>query len=166
VQYHQGVDKLLPLVFGPLVVAAVPARHSDWNSPRFRKIPFPANSGSAKGHIRSVPGALTESATGRSRRELGKLAPEDFCSCTRTNPPFNQLLPNREARQETLVAGHGPFIVSSPWTPEALNELPYEEEWVPGFALHHGPRMLVLDFRLHPRTKGSRPTVSPWSRRI
>jgi hypothetical protein len=133
-QYHQGVDRLLLLVFGPLVVAAallVIATGIRRTLARFRSRPTPDQ---IKATYEAYLRRLLNPQPDAVERELGKLLPE-------------RLLKLYEDRSAIQSAG---FQLEKPvkkrWRPErwpvycfepldieSLNELPYEEELGPGF---------------------------------
>ena len=133
-QYHQGVDKLLPLVFGPLVVAAVLlviATGIRRAFVKFRSRPTPDQ---LKATYEAYLRRLLNPQPDAVERELGKLLPERLL----------QLYEDKSAIQSTgfQIEKPGkkrwwpelwPVYCFEPLDTEALNELPYEEELGPGF---------------------------------
>src|SRR6202158_1942059 len=133
-KYHRVVDKLLLLVFGPLVAAAallVVATGIRRVIAKFRSRPSPDE---IKATYEAYLRRLLNPQPDAVERELGKLLPE-------------RLLQLYEDKSEIQSAG---FQLEKPgkkrWRPErwpvycfepldieALNELPYEEELGPGF---------------------------------
>jgi len=133
-QYHQGVDKLLLLVFGPLVVAAallVIATGIRGALARFRSRPTPDQIKAAyEAYLRRLLNPQRDAV----ERELGKLLPERLL----------QLYQDKSAIQSAgfqLENAAKKRWWSKPWQVycfepldlESLNELPYEEELGPGF---------------------------------
>ena len=133
-QYHQGVDGLLLLVFGPLVVAAallVIATGIRRALARFRSRPTPDQ---IKATYEAYLRRLLNPQLDAVERELGKLLPE-------------RLLELYEDRSAIQSAGfqlekpgkkrwrpeRWPVYCFEPLDVESLNELPYEEELGPGF---------------------------------
>jgi len=133
-QYHRDVDKLLLLVFGPLVVAAallVIATGIRRSLARFRYRPTPDQ---LKARYEAYLSRLLNPQPDAVERELGKLLPERLL----------QLYEEKSAIQSTGFQlqkpgkkrwrpERWPVYCFEPLDIESLNELPYEEELGPGF---------------------------------
>jgi hypothetical protein len=133
-QYHQGVDKLPLLVFGPLVAAAallVIATGIRSVFVRLRSRPNPDQMKAAyEAYLRRLLNPQPDAVEG----ELGKLLPERLL----------QLYEDKSALQSAGFQLEKPgkkrwrparwqVYCFEPLDAESLNELPYEEELGPGF---------------------------------
>jgi len=133
-QYHQGVDRLLLLVFGPLVVAAallVIATGIRRVIARFRSRPSPDQ---IKATYEAYLRRLLNPQPDAVERELGKLLPERLLQLYQDNSAIQsagfQLATRGKKRwwpERWQVYCFEPLDI------ESLNELPYEEELGPGF---------------------------------
>ena len=132
--YHWGVDKLLLLVFGPLVAAAallVIATGIRRVFARFRSRPTPEQLKAAyEAYLHRLLNPQPEAV----ERELGKLLPERLL----------QLYEDKTAIQAAGFQLENPGKIGwwskswqvycfEPLDTESLNELPYEEDLGPGF---------------------------------
>jgi hypothetical protein len=133
-QYHQGVDKLLLLVFGPLVAAAallVIATGIRSVFVRLRSRPNPDQMKAAyDAYLRRLLNPQPEAV----ERELGKLLPERLLQLYEDKSAiqsagFQLEKPGRKRWRPE----HWQVYCFEPLDTEALNELPYEEELGPGF---------------------------------
>ena len=133
-QYHQGVDKLLLLVFGPLIVAAallVIATGIRGALARFRSRPTPDQ---LKARYEAYLSRLLNPQPDALERELGKLLPERLLQLYQDKSAIQsagfqlQKPGKRRWRPERW-----PVYCFEPLDIESLNELPYEEELGPGF---------------------------------
>ncbi len=108
------------------------ARHCHGNSPRHRKIPFPAHPGSAKGHVRCLPAPPAESPT--RRRRTGKLLPERLLQLYRDRTAIQSAgFELEKPGKKRWRPKRWPVYCFEPLDTESLNALPYEEELGPGF---------------------------------
>jgi len=120
-QYHRSVEKLLLFVFGRSPSLLHCSSLSYGHSPRYCKIPFPSHARRTQSHLRSLTCArLLDPQPKAVEKELGKLLPEDFCACMRTDPPFRPLAkgrlpPSPEIRPPArALASHSPLGVARP----------------------------------------------------
>ena len=92
--YHQFVDRLPILVFGPLAVAAVllvivvGIRRAITS---FRSRP---TADQLKAAYEAYLQRLLNPQPNAIEGELGNFSPKDFCSCTKTKPPFKPPVSN------------------------------------------------------------------------
>lgn len=133
-QYHQGVDRLLLLVFGPLVVAAallVIATGIRRVIARFRSRPSPDQ---IKATYEAYLRRLLNPQPDAVERELGKLLPERLLQLYQDNSAIQSAGFQLETPgKKRWWPERWPVYCFEPLDIESLNELPYEEELGPGF---------------------------------
>ena len=133
-QYHQGVDRLLLLVFGPLVVAAallVIATGIRCVIARFRSRPSPDQ---IKATYEAYLRRLLNPQPDAVERELGKLLPERLLQLYQDNSAIQSAGFQLETPgKKRWWPERWPVYCFEPLDIESLNELPYEEELGPGF---------------------------------
>ena len=133
-QYHQVVDKLLLLVFGPLVVAAallVIATGIRRALARFRSRPTPDQ---LKAAYESYLRRLLNPQPDAVERELGKLLPERLLQLYQDKSAVQSAgFQLEKPGKKRWWPERWPVYCFEPLDTEALNELPYEEELGPGF---------------------------------
>jgi len=134
VQYHQVVDKLLLLVFGPLVVAAallVIATGIRRAIARFRSRPNPDQIKAAyEAYLRRLLNPQPEAV----ERELGKLLPESLLQLYEDKSAIQSAgFQLEKPGKKRWRPERWPVYCFEPLDLESLNELPYEEELGPGF---------------------------------
>src|SRR6202140_5211378 len=133
-QYHQGVDRLLLLVFGPLVVAAallVIATGIRRVIARFRSRPSPDQ---IKATYEAYLRRLLNPQPDAVERELGKLLPERLLQLYQDNSAIQSAGFQLETPgKKRWWPERWPVYCFAPLDIESLNELPYEEELGPGF---------------------------------
>ena len=133
-QYHQGVDRLLLLVFGPLVVAAallVTATGIRRALARFRSRPTPDQ---IKATYEAYLRRLLNPQPDAVERELGKLLPERLRKLYEDRSAIQSAgFQLEKPGKKRWRPERWPVYCFEPLDVEALNELPYEEELGPGF---------------------------------
>ena len=133
-QYHQFVDKLLLLVFGPLVAAAallVVATGIRRVLARFRSRP---TSDQIKTAYESYLSRLLNPQPDAVERELGKLLPERLLQLYRDKTAIQSAgFQLEKPGKKRWRPERWPVYCFEPLDIESLNELPYEEELGPGF---------------------------------
>jgi hypothetical protein len=133
-QYHQGVDRLLLLVFGPLVVAAallVIATGIRRALARFRSRPTPDQ---IKATYEAYLRRLLNPQPDAVERELGKLLPERLLKLYEDRSAIRSVgFQLEKPGKKRWRPERWPVYCFEPLDVEALNKLPYEEELGPGF---------------------------------
>ena len=133
-QYHQFVDKLLLLVFGPLVAAAallVVATGIRRALARFRPRP---NRDELKAAYEAYLSRLLNPQPDAVERELGKLLPESLLQLYEDKSAIQSAgFQLEKPGKKRWRPERWPVYCFEPLDIEALNELPYEEELGPGF---------------------------------
>jgi len=133
-QYHRVLDKLLLLVFGPLVAAAallVVATGIRRVLARFRSRP---NRDELKAAYEAYLRRLLNPQPDAVERELGKLLPESLLQLYRDKSAIQSAgFQLEKPGKKRWRPERWPVYCFEPLDIEALNELPYEEELGPGF---------------------------------
>jgi hypothetical protein len=133
-QYHQGVDKLPLLVFGPVVVAAVLlvlATGIRRTVVSFRSRPTPDQ---IKARHEAYLRRLLNPQADAVERELGKLLPERLLDLYQDKSAIQSAgFQLEKPGKRRWWPERWPVYCFEPLDTEALNELPYEEELGPGF---------------------------------
>jgi hypothetical protein len=133
-QYHQGVDKLLLFVFGPLVFAAallVIATGIRRAITRFRSRPTPGQlEATYEAYLQRLANPQPEAV----ERELGKLLPERLLQLYEDKSAIQAAGFQLEKQGTTRWRPkHWQVYCFEPLDLESLNNLPYEDELGPGF---------------------------------
>src|SRR5712664_3324185 len=133
-QYHYVVDKLLLLVFGPLVFAAallVIATAIRSALARFRSRP---TSDQMKAVYQAYLRRLLNPQPDAVERELGKLLPESLLQLYEDKSAIQSAgFQLEKPGKKRWRPERWPVYCFEPLDLESLNELPYEEELGPGF---------------------------------
>jgi hypothetical protein len=133
-QYHYVVDKLLLLVFGPLVFAAallVIATAIRSALARFRSRP---TSDQMKAVYQAYLRRLLNPQPDAVERELGKLLPESLLQLYEDKSAIQSAgFQLEKPGKKRWRPKRWPVYCFEPLDLESLNELPYEEELGPGF---------------------------------
>jgi hypothetical protein len=133
-KYHRVVDKLLLLVFGPLVAAAallVVATGIRRVIAKFRSRPSPDE---IKATYEAYLRRLLNPQPDAVERELGKLLPERLLQLYEDKSAIQSAgFQLEKPGKKRWRPERWPVYCFEPLDIEALNELPYEEELGPGF---------------------------------
>jgi len=133
-QYHQSVDKLLVLVFGPLAFAAallVIATGIRRAIARFRSRPTPDQ---IKATYDAYLRRLLNPQPDAVERELGKCLPERLLRLYEDKSAIQAVgFQLEKAGKNRWLPKRWQVYCFEPLDLEALNNLPYEEELGPGF---------------------------------